>query len=157
MPIIAKAIPQALIERVRADLPERIHKDAATGCWVWQGSVDSHGYGRVKYSGKTWYAHRVCYALARGSISSDLQIDHLCRNTLCVNPEHLEPVTLRENWRRGLSPNAVAHATNRCKRGHELTPDNVYRSATRPNSRLCRTCQLEWHRQRNRARKEQTA
>ncbi len=75
------------------------------GCWVWQLFLDKEGYGKVgrRKSGKTrmYMAHRVYYEKHRGKIPDGLQIDHLCRNHSCVNPEHLEAVTTGENTRRG--------------------------------------------------------
>jgi hypothetical protein len=68
-----------------------------TGCWEWQRAIDRYGYGRF---GKR-LAHRVVFERLVGTISPDLQIDHLCRNHRCVNPDHLELVTSAENVRRG--------------------------------------------------------
>ncbi|WP_405965909.1 HNH endonuclease signature motif containing protein [Streptomyces sp. NBC_00723] len=97
------------------------------------GAVDPKGYGRtVDHDGSRQLAHRVSYRLSVGEIpTATPHIDHLCRNTNCVNPDHLEPVTQTENNRRiGLSTH--------CGRGHSLSEDNVYQ---RPGgTRECRTC-----------------
>ena len=76
--------------------------DPSSGCWIWQGAVSSSGYGNRWVEGKTVLAHRFYYEELVGTIPSDLQIDHLCRNKLCVNPEHLEAVRPAVNTRRGL-------------------------------------------------------
>jgi hypothetical protein len=75
--------------------------DEATGCWVWLRAKNAYGYGVLRPSRIQFQAHRVVYERHRGPIPEGLELDHLCRNTLCVNPAHLEPVTHAENIRRG--------------------------------------------------------
>jgi len=75
-------------------------------CWEWCGHLDRYGYGQVKFDGRLWKAHRLVYALYLGMPPDDLVLDHLCRRRLCVYPEHLEPVTVRENTLRGQGPTA---------------------------------------------------
>jgi hypothetical protein len=117
------------------------------GCWEWQRKIDKYGYGHVSIDGKLWLAHRAFYALFKCEIPSGMHIDHLCRNTRCVNPDHLEPVTQAENNRR-------AKRTH-CKRGHEFTQDNRYPDQN--GKRICRACSIENSRaysMRKRARAE---
>jgi hypothetical protein len=71
-----------------------------TPCWLWQGSIGMCGYGRFKHQGKLVRAHRFSYEHHVGPIPDGLQIDHLCFIRRCVNPDHLEPVTAKENFRR---------------------------------------------------------
>lgn len=71
----------------------------ATGCWEWQ-LVKLRGYGQMKYKGKMGAAHRFFYQRYKGPIPPDLEIDHLCQNRGCVNPDHLEAVSRKENNRR---------------------------------------------------------
>lgn len=86
--------------RLRQRLFTQIRR-TLTGCWEWQGNVDSHGYGQTLYLGRRIGAHRFAYLLLVGEIPAGLVLDHRCRNRLCVNPDHLEPTTNRENVLRG--------------------------------------------------------
>jgi len=114
------------------------------GCLQWTGAVTSKGYGNVviKVGGHKRYLppHRVIFVVERGAIAATLEIDHKCRNRLCCNPEHLEPVTTAENTRRGHSFAAVNGAKTHCKYGHEFTEENTWRSPS-TGRRKCRTCQ----------------
>jgi hypothetical protein len=129
-----------LLERFFA----KIELDPDTGCWEWTASKGV-GYGRFRVGEdnppKNWLAHRLCYELLVGEIPVGLQIDHLCRNRGCVNPQHLEPVTCRENLIRGATLTALYAKRNHCSQGHEYTPDNVYFCEN--GVRDCRTCRLE--------------
>jgi hypothetical protein len=77
--------------------------DQSGNCWEWTGAKTRQGYGRIKWGGIFVAAHRASYEYFVGSIPEGRVLDHLCRNRPCVRPEHLEPVTLLENLRRGLS------------------------------------------------------
>lgn len=111
-----------------------------TGCWMWMGCIAPQGYGRVRSyaasgNGRLLFAHRIFYEAARGPIPAGLQLDHLCRHRWCVNPDHLEPVTARENMRRGDAPTAIMWRENRCKRGHSLL--GAHQSSS---GRVCNIC-----------------
>jgi len=71
-----------------------------SGCWVFNGTRGARGYGTVTHQGRTTGSHRVSYEHFIGTIPAGMQIDHLCRNTSCCNPDHLEAVTQAENLRR---------------------------------------------------------
>lgn len=106
-------------------------------CWLWLGAMDSKGYGRMRVNKRYKGAHRVAYELWRGEIPEGLVLDHLCKRPDCVNPQHLEPVTQRENLMRGDTlPAKQARITN-CPHGHPYSGDNLfyYRGA-----RMCRAC-----------------
>lgn len=116
-----------------------------TGCWEWTGARSPQGYGmiNVKRNDGRWIpttAHRVAYELHVAAIPPGLELDHLCRNRGCVNPEHLEAVTHRVNDLRGTAPTAVSFRENRCLNGHPFTPENTITRRDRPNSRSCRRC-----------------
>jgi hypothetical protein len=70
-------------------------------CWIWQGTVERDGYGRAYINGKKELAHRAIYKQKHGTIPAGFVLDHLCRVRACVNPDHLEVVTIAENIRRG--------------------------------------------------------
>lgn len=107
-------------------------------CWKWGASMTAGGYGKFSAGTGEWrLAHRVSYELFVGPISKGMQIDHLCRNTWCVNPEHLEAVTGRVNVLRGNTMPAKNAAKTHCKNGHELNDENAYRFGRK---RLCRIC-----------------
>jgi len=125
----------SVVERLQA----RVVK-AADGCWVWTGALNKAGYGAIGSGTKVLRTHRVMYEHLVGPIPDGLQLDHLCRNRACCNPEHLEPVTNHENWMRGEHPVVKAIRDRVCKRGHELTDDNVY--VRKSGGILCRTCVL---------------
>ena len=110
------------------------------GCWLWT-SNERGGYGLFKFNGKNVQAHRFSYELKNGPISNGLSLDHLCRVTNCVNPNHLEPVTHRENVLRGASPAAQHARQTHCKHGHELTIDNIYTGTK--GHRQCRACAIK--------------
>lgn len=115
-------------------------KIVESGCWEWQGAVDKDGYGFFTL-GKLMKAHRASYQLFGGTLLSDKQIDHLCRNRPCVNPDHLEQVTSRINTLRSpIAPAAVNSRKTHCRNGHEYTPLNT--RITR-NERQCKICYRE--------------
>lgn len=76
--------------------------DPMTGCWVWQRERNHQGYGRAKRNGRKTQAHIALWVDRHGPVPTGLELDHLCRNPPCVNPDHLEPVTPTENKRRSL-------------------------------------------------------
>lgn len=106
-------------------------------CWIWTGTA-SKGYGSLRHQSVDHKAYRFSYELYVGPIPSGLQIDHLCRRTLCVHPRHLEPVTPRENRIRAVLPE--------CKRGHEYIEGSFY--LKKNGSRQCKECNLIGARER---------
>lgn len=102
---------------------EKVYVNPETGCWTWPGSVirSTHAeYGVVYYheQRRQVVVHRVVYMEMVGSIPEGMVIDHLCRNTLCCFPGHLEAVTPSLNSLRGVSPSALSRVSGMCRRGH---------------------------------------
>lgn len=126
-----------------ATLPRRwlIKLSVGDGCWEWQGVIVRGGYGAIDDGkGVKLFAHRVAYELLVGPIPAGLQLDHLCRNTRCVRPDHLEAVTPRENYLRGVGFVAQNARKTHCPQRHEYDEANTY---VYRGMRYCRECQRE--------------
>lgn len=120
-----------------------------SGCILWLAATDRHGYGFFWNSGKQRRAHRVAYEEARGPIPEGMVLDHLCRTPSCVNPFHLEAVTVRENTVRGVGLTAVNARKEKCVHGHALSGDNL--TTDHRGNRACRECQRRSGREFHRA------
>lgn len=144
-----------------ASLPERFWRKVGfegpkvldTPCWVWSGanSGSARPYG-VSWDGERRIkAHRWAWSSVHGPIPAGIELDHLCKTTLCVRPSHLEPVTSAENIRRGGAPGPRAVRENTCKRGHPFTPDNTYVRGEK--WRECITCKRVASREQKRRKR----
>jgi hypothetical protein len=121
---------------------DKVAPDPDSGCWLWTGQIGNNGYARFRYKGGQ-LGHRYAYEAAVGPVPEGLELDHLCRVRSCVNPEHLEAVTHRENCIRGLRGSLTTH----CPHGHEYTPENTTHNSK--GGRVCRACKKEEARRRN--------
>src|SRR6185436_5639797 len=91
--------------------------DAATGCWLWTAYRNPQGYGQFSDGVRMVLAHRWAYEHWIGPVPGGLDLDHFaCDNPACVNPEHVRPVTHRENMLRGNTPSAAQRARTHCVR-----------------------------------------
>lgn len=144
----------------RGTVEERFWRyvEKSDGCWNWTGMVNATGYGRLGIRrGFTALAHRVSMTIHRGVPLEgwrygDLVVDHICRNTLCVNPEHLRLVTQRANTlENSVSTAARNIVKTHCPKGHAYDETNTVWVKSRGNpSRQCRACltvtNREWRR-----------
>jgi hypothetical protein len=117
-----------------------------SGCWTWTGAKGATGYGVVTVNADVGaiVAHRAVYLLHRGPIPPGRELDHLCRNRSCVNPEHLEPVTHAENGRRGLKGD-LRPPVYECPAGHDYAITGIMNGQ---GYRICRECKAERQRRR---------
>ncbi len=132
------SVEKRLMDRVRV----------VNGCWVWQGMKNSLGYGKIcigREKRKSYFVHRVMYELKKGIIPEGLCIDHLCRNTSCINPDHLEAVTYAVNTMRGTGLGVQNANKTHCIHGHPFSGDNLVPRKGRQGrlARECLTCRRE--------------
>lgn len=118
------------------------HVEKTSACWLWTANKNQKGYGRVKVEGVMLSAHRVSYLHFVGAIPDGLELDHLCRNRGCVNPFHMEPVTHRENVKRGQA-GVLRSQWAHCANGHTFDSENTYINPTNLK-RSCRACHVRW-------------
>lgn len=116
------------------------------GCWIWIGAKRKGGYGSVRQEGQSRSPHRLSYEFFVAPIPPHLVIDHLCKTPACVNPSHLEPVTVRENTfvRSDKGYAKVLARRTHCPQGHPYDATNTYRYL---GLRSCKTCSRERTRQ----------
>jgi HNH endonuclease len=131
--------------RIPSRMWAKIKVDPIFQCWIWIAKKVRAGYGvtgigsRTDGSRRSVYTHRFFYEMLVAKIPEGLQIDHLCRVRACCNPNHLEPVTARENLLRGETLPAMCSKKTHCPLGHPYDEDNTI--IKRGKHRNCRTCE----------------
>lgn len=120
---------------------EKVQK--TDSCWLWTAQKTAAGYGMSWIGKDCKYSHRQSYEYLIGPIPEGLELDHLCRNPICCNPAHLDPVTHKENMRRAVRQKY--RVKNTCKEGHDWgNPKNVY--FRRNGTRWCAECnRTKWY------------
>jgi hypothetical protein len=110
-------------------------------CWIWLGEPNRDGYGIIKQRGQKMRAHRLALVLHLGRDLKPGKVpNHMCENPPCVNPEHLQESTQRENVLHGNSFASENLSRTHCPQGHELTESNCPPSEWARGWRACLTC-----------------
>jgi hypothetical protein len=116
-------------------IADKIWPEPNSGCWLWGAAISGTGYGMTSLNRRQISAHRLLYELLRGAIPAGLVVDHLCRNRACVNPDHMELVSTKENVRRGLGLTAINARKTAPDCGH-----GSFEIAPRTGWRRCPVC-----------------
>ena len=139
-----------LPDELPAQLRNKIAVDSATSCWLWQAARLHGKYGRVWFNGKNYAAHRIVYELLIGEITEET-LDHLCGVCYCVNPNHLQPASVKDNILRGNGPPAQNARKTHCPVGHALDKRSSRSDGT--TFRYCSICSREHTRKRDAKRR----
>ena len=138
---IGSFLLDVVIEEAPDDMSGRYPGCPPTGCWSHRVKPAQKGYRQPSFRGRGAYLHRLVYEALRGPIPEGLQLDHLCRNRGCCNPDHLEPVSSRENILRGETIPAACAAKTHCLNGHPLSGGNLV--VLLDGRRNCRECRKD--------------
>ncbi len=120
----------------------KVDRPSPYSCWVWEGPVTQLGYGYIAIDDRKQGAHIFAWVERYGPVPEGLELDHLCSNPPCANPDHLEAVTHTENVRRGRARKVTrerAALRTHCKWGHDWVEENIYRSP-KDGKGQCRVC-----------------
>lgn len=133
---MAKAIPWR----------DRVIPEPNSGCWLWEGALNGHGYGQITRGGKGYRVPRLAWEEANGPIPEGMIVCHKCDVRACCNPDHLFLGTAKDNTQDALAKGRLTGGfflnalQTHCKRGHEFTPENTW---NHQGKRYCRQCKNE--------------
>lgn len=119
-------------------LLDKCSPEPMSGCWLWFGAHQPVGYGQMWNGSRPEQAHRISYRIYRGPIPLKLEIDHVCHERSCVNPDHLRAVTHAQNIATSNTLMGINARKTECKRGHPLAGDNLRIDVS--GNRQCRIC-----------------
>lgn len=125
---------EAILERFH----QSISPEPNTGCWYWMNGCERTGYGQFCHSGKVWKAHRLSFAHYHRALEPGEVVHHKCEIPFCVNPDHLQATSQRDNVLLGNAPAAIQARQTHCMRGHELSGENLF--VTTDGRRQCLDC-----------------
>lgn len=147
---MSHSIEQRFWQKVNKNGPLPENLPQLGQCWLWLGWDNGKGYGKFDFGNKKIYAHRFSYQISIGEIPQGLVLDHLCRNRICVNPNHLEPKTNKQNLLATGSKirnnGKLQREKTHCLMGHEFNEENTY--LTKTKQRHCRKCRAARERKR---------
>lgn len=143
---LGKTPEQRFWSKVNKDGSIPVYNPSLGKCWEWLGASIQTGHGVFWLNQKNIGAHVFAYGQTKGKVPKSLELDHLCRNPPCVNPEHLEAVTPKVNTLRGNGAAAINARKTHCKRGHPLGGENLYVNSK--GQRICRECTRQYQRGR---------
>lgn len=126
------------LQRIRDYMENYIQYEPNTGCSLWIGDNVKGGYGRICINRKKLLAHRVMYYLYKGDIPKSMTIDHVCNNPFCVNPIHLQAISMKDNTMRGSSFSKINSLKTHCPQHHEYDEKNTFKY--KDGRRGCRAC-----------------
>ncbi len=145
---VIRSLTDRFFEKVDRNGAIPLHNPSLGSCWLWMAYILPNGYGHISVgpaiAGKI-YAHRASYVIHKGAIENGMDIDHLCRNRKCVNPNHLEAVTRRTNLVRGETVIASNLAKTHCPQGHPYDDVNTYLCR---GHRQCKICRVNYDKNR---------
>jgi hypothetical protein len=121
---------------------EKVDKRGPKECWPFMSSIGKSGCGRFFYHGQCRDAYKIGYELLVGPIPEDKHLHHICENRRCVNPAHLEVVSVRDHF-VNRSPKHITYINSRkthCPQGHPLVDGNLVKFRQNKNQRVCLIC-----------------